>query len=464
MGIIALTLYYNKVASTTLSGAGALASATGGTLGNTPTTIGTTNTGYSELASINAQTWAAAAGLGVPSGNGFLWDVTTLEGQQLAAGTWTPSVRLQVSGTGVTGTLVGHIFVRVYRYSSGGTYTLLGILDSGSVTLTTTVTTFSSGWTGNSLGTMTFVSGEKLYTDVWFNCTTNSTTGGITTIKLFAASTSGTGVATAQIVTPGYQTASYRDLATRVLIGTARHLTTRVLIGTARDLVARVRLGEARDLVARVRLQGRATRDLEARIRVQGTGLRDLALRARTQGLSSPRDLALRVLLAGPMQRDLALRVILHAMATPALRDLALRLRIQRNSSEGILLTPLPVYPGAPMPGLTLPLARPLTGSYGVNGVALAEQPAVCTAPFVMGTRVLAGSVFSLQWNSPSGATQAALPSGQVVSLTFALYPGSFVTGQVLLSTQLSGSTFTVSCTVQQTIALNVWRVAAQSL
>lgn len=201
----ALTIYYTKVADSLLTNAGDMATAIGGTLGNQATTIGGA-TGYGELGSLSAITWASGSGLGAPSAKGFVLpkSVLNLEGQQFLAGNWTPTVRLQLGGTGVTGTLAGDIYVRVYRRGAGGLYTEIGSdMVLMTQTITTTVTSFAFSATSQPL--MNINLGDVIYTDVWFNCKTNAAVGGTASIKLYSCTTTGTGVTTAQIVTPGYQ-------------------------------------------------------------------------------------------------------------------------------------------------------------------------------------------------------------------------------------------------------------------
>lgn len=214
----ALTLYYCRAASTTLSTAGALASTTGGTLGNNAITLGT-NTGYGELYALTAETFPnGGTGIGNPSGNGFLWDVTTLEGQQIIAGTWTVTIRLQLSGAGVTGSLTVDLYARVFRRSSTGIYTQIGsTMSKTGNTVNTTVASFT--FAGASLPLATFSGGDKAYTDAWANVTANNATGGTATIKFFSTTTAGQGINTAQIVTPGYQQAIVGNVSQHRSIG-----------------------------------------------------------------------------------------------------------------------------------------------------------------------------------------------------------------------------------------------------
>jgi hypothetical protein len=207
----ALTVYLASAAATTITTADQLYTTSG-----TPTTtqsyskIGNNVTGYGEIESQanNANTWAASGSIGSPTGKGFLLDVTTLESQQIVSGNWTPSVRLnaaQGSGAPQAGTLVGDIYMRAYKYS-GGTYTLIVTCSLTAQTLNTTFTTYTL--TAASGSTTNFSTGDKLYVDIWFNCTTNTNAvaaQGVRLNRLSTDTTTKTGDTNAQFVSPGYQ-------------------------------------------------------------------------------------------------------------------------------------------------------------------------------------------------------------------------------------------------------------------
>jgi len=197
----ALTVYPSNIAASTIATAGKLSSTTGGTASSCSTKIGTA-TGYGQLYALtNSNAWPALGSIGSPDGNGFLWDVTTLVGNTLAAGNWTPTIRVRISG----GTATADFYVRIYKYN-GGTYTFVGTciatgnnLTSGFLNLT---------FNNTSLGSMDFATGDKLYIDVWSNITTNGT-GSSSATMIMTVSDSGTqGVTTELIVTPGYDTTS----------------------------------------------------------------------------------------------------------------------------------------------------------------------------------------------------------------------------------------------------------------
>jgi hypothetical protein len=149
-------------------------------------------TGWGELFTVTGQTaWPALGSIGAPSGEGALWDVTTLEKQRIAAGTWTPKVKLVVSSG-----LTAAIHVRAYKRSSAGVYTAIGDWSTAATSITTTATVFSP--TATSVALMDFAVGDKLYLDYWLDITVagGSTTG---TVSIFE-----NGGANDAVATPGY--------------------------------------------------------------------------------------------------------------------------------------------------------------------------------------------------------------------------------------------------------------------
>ena len=193
--MVALTAYLTDANATTLTTAkqvSATAPAAETSVLNSTKRL----TGWGELFTVTGQAaWPALAAIGAPSGNGSLLDVTTLEGQQIIAGTWTPKVKL-IS----VGAPTAEIHVRAYTRSSGGTYTQIGDFVLAATKLSTT---FSGGAivyspVAQSLAAVTFNVGDKLYIDYWANITVagGSTTG---TISLYE-----NGGANTSLVTPGY--------------------------------------------------------------------------------------------------------------------------------------------------------------------------------------------------------------------------------------------------------------------
>lgn len=196
----ALTVNGSAAAATTLAAAGKLFNATGGTSGNTSTKVGS-STGRKQIFARGTSTNQTGAGsIPAPTDanfNGWMWDVTTLEGQRLASGTITPTFHLLAStGTTVTPT------VEWYKRSSGGVYTQIATVAGSSIALTTSAQalTFTP-----PTGTQTdFVVGDKLVAWLWVNQTaggaTNST---ISVVEATSASSAGV-TSEAQAVTPGY--------------------------------------------------------------------------------------------------------------------------------------------------------------------------------------------------------------------------------------------------------------------
>jgi len=192
-----LTVYGNNAASGTLSTANQLESSSAGTTSASVNTLIGTVIGYGEIyAQGNAGTWPGLGLIGNPSGNGFLFDVATLEGQQIIAGNWTPALRTALS----TGTATADMYVRAYKYNSG-TYTLIGSMLKSSCALTTTITTYT--FSATSLLGMAFATGDRLYLDHWLNITVAGGTGA--TYHLQECNQAGLGRPNNfQIATPGY--------------------------------------------------------------------------------------------------------------------------------------------------------------------------------------------------------------------------------------------------------------------
>lgn len=191
----ALTIYETNTAATTLTTTNQLTnSAPSSEVTNITIKVGT-HTGWDTLPSQGSTSnWASGTSEPAQLGTGFLWDVTTLEGQQILSGNWTPKVKLSVSN----GSVVADIHVRVAVRSSGGVYT--NIIDAASTgqTINTTATVYTLPATS---GTLTnFNTGDKLYQDVILNVTTNSTGKATATFTEYE-----NGGANESVVTPGYQ-------------------------------------------------------------------------------------------------------------------------------------------------------------------------------------------------------------------------------------------------------------------
>lgn len=201
----ALTTYFSAAASSTLSTANQLYSTLGA-----PTPSGTTQalgaaTGYGEIYSQGtASAWPALGSIGSPSGHGFLWDVTTLEGQQIVSGSWSAMISLQTAGTG-SGTITADVHVRIYKRSSGGVSTqIIDMVAAAQSIPMTSPTTFSLS--GSTSSATFFATGDKLYVDVWLDITANGHGSG-QNIKLdkLSTDTSGlTGLSISEQVSPGY--------------------------------------------------------------------------------------------------------------------------------------------------------------------------------------------------------------------------------------------------------------------
>ena len=161
-------------------------------------------TGWIELASQGGTATTLGSSEPAPSGDGFLWDVTTLEGKQVVAGNWSASVKIaEVSGKGVT----ADIHLRVFKwnastgytqFTSGGVATDL-VLTAQSITTTATVYAIPS----TALDAMNFATGDKLYIDIILDITTgDSYHAGSGGFDLYE-----NGGANESLATPGYKSA-----------------------------------------------------------------------------------------------------------------------------------------------------------------------------------------------------------------------------------------------------------------
>lgn len=207
----ALNVYGTNAASTTMSTAGLLVSVTGATGNGQSTTKCGTSQNYGEIYALgNTLAWAATGSIGSPSGHGWLFDTTSLEGQQIIAGTWTPLIRAKIS----VGTATADMYVRAYKLASDLiTYTLIGTCSLLAQSLTTTIANYN--FAGNSLSAMTFGSGDKLYVDVWFNFGAAGNSSGSSTATIaFTNSNSATQgrASNAEVDTPGYNSVATSNI------------------------------------------------------------------------------------------------------------------------------------------------------------------------------------------------------------------------------------------------------------
>lgn len=189
-----LTLYTTLTASTTLTTANELTNSAPSSSNSTTTTIGTTSTGWAELLSRGGSSTPAGSEPS-PSGYGYLWDVTTLEGTELEAGNFTPTVRLRTSA----GTMSAFIHVRAYSRTSAGVYNLLGeSVTSSAQSLTSSYAVYPLPAIANA-STAQWNTGDKLYMDVVLDITVNGLSGSGQILML------ANGGVDEELITPGYQ-------------------------------------------------------------------------------------------------------------------------------------------------------------------------------------------------------------------------------------------------------------------
>lgn len=202
--VSALTTYFTQLASTTTglttTAAKMTENATGGSAATNGTNVATaTANTWGELFTLGTTgAWPTRASEGSPSGNGFCDDSATLEGMTIVAGTWGASVRLATDIA--TSTVTADIHIRVYKRSSAGVYTLIGEMVSAAALIPSTTQTFNT-FTGTTMSAVSFLTGDRLYTDAWLLITAEANSP--TKVKITESSTA-LGLASGRIITPGY--------------------------------------------------------------------------------------------------------------------------------------------------------------------------------------------------------------------------------------------------------------------
>jgi len=187
----ALTLYLTNTAASSVASANGLITPAASSNASNTTMIGT-STGYGEVISQGSgAAWPNAGGIGAASGHGWIYDTTALEGQQIVAGNWTPTLQCSVSSGSIAADLI--LNVSVYR---AGVYTSIGSMSLIAQGFTTSNTTYT--FAATSLPNAVFYSGSKLYVQVTLNITTNAT--GTSTANFICNADSDS---TTQIITPG---------------------------------------------------------------------------------------------------------------------------------------------------------------------------------------------------------------------------------------------------------------------
>lgn len=207
MSLTPLTLNGCQTAASLTTANQLVANQSGTTTGGNSTKIGMaagTNCWGEIYAQGSTASWPAGGAIGSPSGHGWLYDVTTLEGQTIPAGSWQWVEKVRVTNVNITADIV----VRAYKYNSTShAYTLIGAITLGAQTIGATVAPFTSAMT--SLSAVSFATGDKLYIDMWLNITTNNTGTEGATFNVLQCSNATSGfVGIAQMLTPGYQATS----------------------------------------------------------------------------------------------------------------------------------------------------------------------------------------------------------------------------------------------------------------
>ena len=150
---------------------------------------------WGELQSRNAQvSWPNLGAEPTPTGKGFLWDVTTLEGQTIAAGNWSGTWDFRATA----GTITATIYCRLWKWNkTSGIYTQIGSdINTGSRGYTSSTTAVSIPST--AMPATAFLTADKLYIDFVANIATVTNNANFIIFRNQSAGTADL------VVTPGY--------------------------------------------------------------------------------------------------------------------------------------------------------------------------------------------------------------------------------------------------------------------
>lgn len=194
--VTSLTLYGSTSLASTVATASKLVNATGGTsTSKTTTAPNDSSQNFMEWLS-QGGTGTDSASIGSPSGKGYLYDVTTLEGNTIALGNWSGVWRMNDTAGFTAVTMI----MRAYVYNSG-LYTAIGTMTLASQSMSSTTTNYT--FSNTSFPAVTFYLNDKLYIDGWMHPITGHWTGD--PIVSFMSSSASAGIANQmQVNTPGF--------------------------------------------------------------------------------------------------------------------------------------------------------------------------------------------------------------------------------------------------------------------
>lgn len=195
----ALSAYGSNVASSVLTTACSLATATGGTLASKTTTApNDSSQNYLEVLS-QGGTGTTYASLPAPTGHGWIADGISLSGNQFVAGNWSSVARMSLT----TGTMTNTLVQRYWVYNSVSlTYTAIGSITTTGNAFSTTTTSYSDPFTALGASPI-FGANDYLYIDEFVKPTTGTWTGqGVKNVVTTSAAQGD--ASNFAITTPGY--------------------------------------------------------------------------------------------------------------------------------------------------------------------------------------------------------------------------------------------------------------------
>lgn len=291
--MVSLILYGSTTASTTITTAATLVNTTGGTSSSKTTTGPNDGTQfYMEVLGLGG-TGTTVSSIPSPTGKGWLYDTTALEGNTLSG---TIAAVLRMNDTAGFASI--DMIIAAYKRSSGGTFTSIGSTTLTAQSMSSTSTNYSLPAT--SITTTGFGTGDKLYVQCYLHPQASDGHWAGDPIVNFSSSSSSAGIANQfQITFSVITAAATKDLEIRGRI--------MQLINKDLEMRARIMQLVMKDLEIRGNVGFKAQKDLSLRSRIQQLIKKDLSTRGRIKQLVS-KDLSVRARPANTLLKDISIR------------------------------------------------------------------------------------------------------------------------------------------------------------
>lgn len=267
---MSLTLYGSTTASSTLSTAATLVTSTGGTsTSKTTTAPNDSSQKYMEVLGLGG-TGTTVTSLPSPTGKGWLYDSTALEGFTLS-GTIAAILRMNDS----SGFASIDLLINAWKRSSGGTYTSIGSTILSAQSMSGTATNYSLS--ASSITSTAFSTGDKLYIEHYMHPQASDGHWTGDPIVNFSSSSSSAGIANQfQITISGLAatgTVTNKDVTMRGKVSAQGY----------HDITLRGKVSAQgyHDVKLRGNVGNTTRKDITVRGRVSAQGYHDITLRGK---------------------------------------------------------------------------------------------------------------------------------------------------------------------------------------